>query len=142
MTNDELEKKIYEVKKMGLEKVIAHQKIRSLIIQNNKEKYKKLVEDMHERTLNNIRHLARCNKIPFSEKNFVAFTGHSRTLSEYRLFMSKEEMSLYIPMLASLMYNFPLEMIIFHNLEIYDEKNIQENFPNSFRDYFSETSFG
>lgn len=137
MTNDELEEKIYEIKKMGLEKLVAHQKIRSVIIKNNQEKYDDMLNTIHERSLKNIKHLARCNKIPFSERNFTRFTGHARTLNEFNLFMSGNEVSLYIPMIASLMYNFPVDMILFHDLEIYDEKNIIENFPHSFRDYFS-----
>jgi len=142
MTNDELEEKIYEIRKMGIEKVIQHSKIKSLLIRNNQSKYEELIKQMNERAVNNIRHLARCNKIAFSEDNFNKFTGHLPSFKEFRDFMSCKEMSIYIPMIASFMYNFPLDMILFHDLEIYDEKNIKENFPNSFRDYFSQTSFG
>jgi len=123
MTLDQLDKKIIEIKKKGLPKVIELEHIRKVRGEYSKEKADKTFSTISQRFTKNIHFLSAKFKSFPSSKNIREFMGVSPSNS-YDAFLknSTEYFSFKDAILVSEYYGVPVNLLLFDDIELYGEQ--------------------
>ena len=133
MTLDELDKKIIEIKKKGLHKVIELEHIRKIRGEYYEKKTEKSLQALSSRFFKNIMFLSNKFKSFPSGNNIREFMGISPS-STYDAFVKNysDFFSIKDVILVSEYYGVPVNLLLFDDIEIYGEQ-IWKEYPTLFK---------
>lgn len=129
MTLDELEKKIIEIKKLGLSPILEISKISDVRKEYYTQKIRQNQDVIKNRFFKNIHFLvAKYNSSP-TKRNIKEFMGIDVDESYSKFYDQKQDIynTKYV-LIMSLYYGIPAELLLFHDLEIYGEQ-LKNNYP-------------
>jgi hypothetical protein len=123
MTLDQLDKKIIEIKKKGLHKVVELEQIRKVRGEYFQEKSEKTFQTISQRFMKNIVFLSIKFKSFPSSGNIKEFMGVTPSNSYDAFIKSNSEyFSIKDAILVSEYYGVPVNLLLFDDIELYGEQ--------------------
>lgn len=123
MTLDQLDKKIIEIKKKGLHKIVELEQIRKVRGEYFEKKTEKSLDTISTRFFKNIMFLSNKFKSFPSANNIKEFMGISPSVT-YDAFVKNHSQffSIKDAILVSEYYGVPVNLLLFDDIEIYGEQ--------------------